>query len=105
MINQEDLNYLIQNGGAVNDRDGERIGTVGRFYVPDGTGQVGWVTVAPALFASSETFIPLDGAWLDGLAVFVAYSKEAVEAAPRQNRDGELSAEEARELLAHYGAP
>lgn len=103
LIHQDALDHLIQNGGSINDRTGKRIGTVGRFYVPDGTREVGWVTLAPGFFSTSEIFIPLDDAWIDGLALFVAFSKETIEAAPRQNRDGVLSEDEARELLAHYG--
>jgi hypothetical protein len=37
LIHQDDLDHLIQNGGTVHDRAGEQIGTLGRFYVPDGT--------------------------------------------------------------------
>ncbi|WP_054011441.1 hypothetical protein [Arthrobacter sp. ERGS1:01] len=105
LIHQDDLNPLIQNGGTVHDRSGEQIGTLGRFYVPDGTHEAAWVTLAPGLFSTSETFIPLDSAWIDGLALYVTFSREKIEAAPRQNRDGVLTGDEARELVAYYGAP
>ncbi|WP_104092104.1 hypothetical protein [Arthrobacter sp. GMC3] len=103
LIHQDDLNHLIQNGGIVNDIAGKQIGTIGRFYIPDGTREVAWVTLAPGLLAMSETFIPLDGAWIDGLALYVAFSQDVIDAPPRQNRDWVLTQEEAEELVAHYG--
>ncbi|MEJ5946425.1 PRC and DUF2382 domain-containing protein [Pseudokineococcus basanitobsidens] len=81
----------------------EKIGSVGTVYLDDDTDRPSWVTVKTGLFGSSESFVPLDAATLDGDRVRVPYSKDKVKDAPRMDSDAELSPAEEDELYRHYG--
>lgn len=102
MITQDNIDTLLGNGGNVLGSDGDKIGSVGQIYLDDQTGEPSWVTVKTGLFGTSESFVPLQGADLQGNDVRVPYTKAQVKDAPRIESDGDLSPEEEDRLYSHY---
>lgn len=102
-ITAEQLRGLPDFDGDVVAPDGDKIGNVGQVYLDDRTGEPTWVTATTGLFGTSESFVPLEGATLDGRDFRVAYGKDQVKDAPRTADDGSLSPEEESRLYAHYG--
>ncbi len=102
MITQENLNDLAAGRGNVYTNDGSKLGSIGQLYVDDETGQPSWVTVNTGLFGTSESFVPLQAASVDGNDVRVPYSKDLVKDAPKVDKDGHLSPEEEDRLYRHY---
>jgi len=102
MITQEHIDTMLGNGGNVLGSDGEKIGSIGQVYLDDQTGEPSWVTAKTGLFGTSESFIPLQGADVEGHDVRVPYSKHQVKDAPRIESDGNLSPEEEDRLYRHY---
>jgi len=102
MITQENIDTLLGNGGNVLGSDGEKIGSIGQVYLDDQTGEPSWVTAKTGLFGTSESFVPLQGADVDGDDVRVPYTKQHVKDAPRIESDGNLSPEEEDRLYSHY---
>ena len=102
MITQENIDTMLGNGGNVLGSDGEKIGRAGQVYLDDQTGEPSWVTAKTGLFGTSESFIPLQGADVEGHDVRVPYSKHQVKDAPRIESDGNLSPEEEDRLYRHY---
>jgi sporulation protein YlmC with PRC-barrel domain len=100
MIRQSNLAGLV--GAKVVDRDGDKIGTVGRIYVDPSTGHANWAAVRTGLFGTSETFLPLQEADEDGDTIRVPYEKSFVKDAPRIEDDTELTHDEEDELYAYY---
>ncbi|MBG6184292.1 uncharacterized protein (TIGR02271 family) [Arthrobacter sp. CAN_A214] len=103
MITQDDVNTLLRGRGKVFASDGDKLGPIGQIYVDDDTDRASWVTVNTGLFGTSETFIPLEGAEIDGKDLRVTYPKDRVRDAPKVDRDGHLSPEEEHLLYRHYG--
>jgi uncharacterized protein (TIGR02271 family) len=102
MITQNHIDTLLGNGGNVIGSDGEKIGSIGQVYLDDQTGEPSWVTAKTGLFGTSESFVPLQGADVEGHDVRVPYSKHQVKDAPRVESDGNLSPEEEDRLYRHY---
>ncbi|WP_026551072.1 PRC and DUF2382 domain-containing protein [Arthrobacter sp. Br18] len=102
MISQNNIDTMLSSGGNVVGSDGEKIGSIGQVYLDDQTGEPSWVTAKTGLFGTSESFVPLQGADLDGHDVRVPYSKPQVKDAPRVDSDGSLSPEEEERLYRHY---
>ncbi|MUK00874.1 DUF2382 domain-containing protein [Vibrio cholerae] len=102
MITQQNIDTLLGNSGNVLGSDGEKIGSIGQVYLDDQTGEPSWVTAKTGLFGTSESFVPLQGADLEGHDVRVPYTKHQVKDAPRIDSDGNLSPEEEDRLYRHY---
>ncbi|MBG6215789.1 uncharacterized protein (TIGR02271 family) [Arthrobacter sp. CAN_A6] len=102
MITQNNIDTMLSSGGNVIGSDGDKIGSIGQVYLDDQTGEPSWVTAKTGLFGTSESFIPLQGADLEGHDVRVPYSKHQVKDAPRVDSDGSLSPEEEERLYRHY---
>jgi len=102
MLDQDSADGLLS--ATVYDADDNKIGRVGRVYLDDRSGQPAWVTVQTGLFGTKESFLPLGQARLDGDRLIVPIAKDAVKNAPHVDPDaGHLSADEERQLYAHYG--
>jgi uncharacterized protein (TIGR02271 family) len=101
MISSSDVARLRE--ATAYSRDGSKLGSVGEVYLDDETGRPEWVTVTTGLFGSSQSFVPLERAELDGDDLVVPYDKAKVKDAPRLGDDGHLSPEEERQLYAYYG--
>ena len=89
--------------GKVYSQNAEKIGGIGQVYLDDETGAPSWVTVKTGLFGSAETFVPLDGARVDGNDVHVDFAEDKIKDAPRVDADGSLSPEEEDHLYDYYG--
>jgi len=84
------------------DRSGDKIGRVGQVYLDDSTGAPEWATVNTGLFGTSESFVPLSEANLDGDRLTLAVEKQQVKDAPNIGTDGHLSPEQETELYRYY---
>jgi uncharacterized protein (TIGR02271 family) len=98
---RQDLTSMI--GHHVYDAEGIKIGTAGKIYHSDATGEPEWVTVKTGTFGSKESFVPLNDAQADDKGLHVSARKDTVQGAPRIAEDGHLSATETAELYRHYG--
>ena len=94
---------LAGSGGNVVSTDGGKIGGIGQIYLDDATGDPTWVTAKTGLFGTKESFVPLEGARVQGDDVVVGYDKDRVKDAPRVDPDGSLSPEEEDSLYNYYG--
>ncbi|KNX38224.1 DUF2382 domain-containing protein [Luteipulveratus halotolerans] len=90
-------------GGNALDSNGEKIGSIGEVYLDDRTGNPAWVTVNTGLFGTSESFIPLQDASVEGKDVKVPYTKDKVKDAPRVDAEQHLDVEQEKELYRYYG--
>jgi uncharacterized protein (TIGR02271 family) len=102
MLNRENIESLLTKGGNVIGSDGEKIGSIGQLYADDDTGEPTWVTVKTALFGTSQSFVPVEGAHSQGDDLVVPYTKEHVKDAPRVDVDGHLTPEEEDRLYTYY---
>jgi uncharacterized protein (TIGR02271 family) len=103
MLAKEHIEELLQRNGNVLTTDRDKIGSIGQVYADDDSGQPTWVTAKTGLFGTSESFVPLDGARVEGGDVLVPYTKDQVKDAPRVDTDGHLDPAEEDRLYAHYG--
>ena len=103
MLAKEHIDDLLQRNGNVLTNDGDKIGSIGQVYADDENGQPTWATAKTGLFGMSESFVPLEGARVEGGDILVPYTKEQVKDAPRVDTDGRLEPDEEDRLYAHYG--
>jgi uncharacterized protein (TIGR02271 family) len=91
-------------GKTVYSGEGEKIGKVGQVFLDDQTGRPEFLTVNTGLFGSSESFVPVEGASINGDDISVPYGKETVKDAPQVDADeGHLAESDERRLFEHYG--
>ncbi|UZX02278.1 DUF2382 domain-containing protein [Arthrobacter sp. CDRTa11] len=102
MLTRENIENLLNRGGNVVASDGEKIGSIGQLYADDDTGEPTWVTVKTGLFGTSQSFVPVEGARIDGDDLVVPYTKDHVKDAPRVEADGHLEPDEEDRLYDHY---
>jgi uncharacterized protein (TIGR02271 family) len=102
MLTREHIDGLLNRDGNVVSVNGDKIGSIGQVYVDDDSGQPTWVTVKTGLFGMSESFVPLEGARIEGDDIVVPYSKDQVKDAPRVDVDGQLEPAEEDRLYEHY---
>ncbi|MDN5770969.1 MAG: PRC and DUF2382 domain-containing protein [Microlunatus sp.] len=99
-INTEQIRDLT---GNVYTTDSDKVGGIGQIYLDDDSGVPSWVTVKTGLFGSSESFVPLEGARVDGNDVHVRFDKDRIKDAPRVDADGSITPEEEDRLYEYYG--
>ena len=102
-ITAEQLRGLPDFDGNVVAPDGSKIGAIGQVYLDDQTGDPSWVTAKTGLFGTSQSFVTLEGATLQGRDIQVAFDEDKVKGAPRVDDDGALSPQEEDELYSYYG--
>lgn len=102
MLTKEHIDDLLNKNGNILSADGGKIGSVGQVYADDDNGQPTWVTARTGLFGTSESFVPLEGARLEGADIVVPYTKDQVKDAPRVDTDGHLDPAEEDRLYDHY---
>jgi uncharacterized protein (TIGR02271 family) len=101
MLNETEAQQVI--GKTVYSGEGEKIGKAGQVFLDDETGRPEFMTVNTGLFGTSESFVPLQGASLNGDDVSVPYSKAQIKDAPRVDLDGDhLDQADEDRLFAHY---
>ena len=103
MITQNQVRDLI--GCQLVGSDGQKIGKVGQIFLDDQTGKPEWATVNTGFFGSSESFVPLAEADVQGDEVRVPYTKDQIKDAPNVDVDagGHLDQSEEHSLYQHYG--
>jgi uncharacterized protein (TIGR02271 family) len=99
-ITQHDLRRLL--GATAYDPSGDKIGKIGQVYYDDDTDQPKWVTVHTGLFGTNESFVPLQGARIEGGDVTLDYDKQKIKDAPNVAHDRHLSPNEEVELYRYY---
>jgi uncharacterized protein (TIGR02271 family) len=86
------------------DKRGEKIGSVKRVWLEDGTGKPMWAEVHTGLFGLKESFVPIQQGQVAGGAIKVPVTKEQVKEAPSMHTsDDYMSDEEQEALYRHYG--
>jgi len=91
-------------GATAYDSNGDKIGKVGQLFLDDQTGQPEFVTVNTGLFGTSESFVPVEQATLDGDRLTLPYTKDKVKDAPNVDVDGRhLDESEEQRLYEYYG--
>ena len=103
-IRTEELRIAYLRSGNVY-AGSEKLGRIGQIYVDDQTSDPTWVTVKTGLFGTSESFVPLNQARLEGDDIIVDYDKDTIKNAPRIDADGDLTPREELELFRHYTRP
>jgi stress response protein YsnF len=104
MISIEQVQTLLNGGGAVVSEDGTKIGDVAQVYLDDASGEPEWVTTKTGMFGGGESFIPLAQGSVQGNEIRVPYSKDKVKGAPSvSDSDGHVSGEDEAELYRYYG--
>jgi uncharacterized protein (TIGR02271 family) len=101
MMSEHDLDRVI--GATAYDSDGDRVGSVDTVYVDDETNQGKFALVNTGLFGMSSSFVPLEGASLDGDDLRLAHTKDRIKDAPNLDPDGHLEPEQEQELFRYYG--
>lgn len=101
MTGHLDANHLM--GTTAYADDGDKIGEVDTVYVDDDSKEPKFVLVNTGLFGMRSSFVPLEGASLDGDALRLPYSKDKVQDAPNMEADGDLAPDEEQELFRYYG--
>ena len=103
MITQNQVRDLI--GSQLVDSTDQKVGKVGQIFLDDQTGQPEWATVNTGFFGSSESFVPLAEADVQGDQIRVPYSKDQIKNAPNVDADdgGHLDQSEEHNLYQHYG--
>lgn len=103
MLTQEQIPSLIQS--TAYDPSGDKIGAIKQVYLDDRTDSPQFATVHTGLFGLKESFVPLEGAELQGDRVVVPVDKAQVKDAPSidpDGSDGSLTPTQVAELYRHY---
>jgi PRC-barrel domain len=83
----------------------KKVGGIGQIYLDDDTSEPTWVTVKTGLFGTSESFVPLNQARLEGNDIIVDYDEDTIKKAPRIDADGDLTPREELALFRYYSQP
>ena len=101
MISTSDIGRI--ESATAYDSSGEKVGKVGQVYLDDQTNEPSWATVNTGFFGTAQTFVPLEGASIDGDHLRVAHDKAKIKDAPRVEADAHLDQEQEQELYRYYG--
>ncbi len=100
-MSSQDLQSLV--GSTALDPQGVKIGKIAGIYADEQTDQPEWLAINTGLLGTRISFVPIEGATVQGADVVLSYSKDQVKDAPNAEADGRLSMEEEAALYAHYG--
>jgi uncharacterized protein (TIGR02271 family) len=103
MIEQDQIQTVP--GATAYDSNGDKIGKVGQLFLDDQSGRPEFVTVNTGLFGTSESFVPVEGATLDGDRLAVPFTKDKVKDAPNVDVENgkHLDESEEQRLYEYYG--
>jgi uncharacterized protein (TIGR02271 family) len=90
-------------GRTLQDRNGDKIGTIDALYLDQQTDKPEWALVNTGLFGTKSSFVPLAGASPRGEDVVVQVEAQRVKDAPKLDPEQELSEQQEAELFRHYG--
>ncbi|WP_295648743.1 PRC-barrel domain-containing protein [uncultured Dietzia sp.] len=100
MIDKEQLDRFY--GTVVYDSSGEKIGKLNTVYLDDRTDEPTFATVSTSMLVTTESFVPLRGARVDGSEIHVQFAKEQVKNAPRVEVGRDLTPAEEDRLYEYY---
>jgi PRC-barrel domain len=103
-ISTEELRAAYLRSGNVY-AGSKKVGGIGQIYLDDETSEPTWVTVKTGLFGTSESFVPLNQARLEGNDIIVDYDEDTIKKAPRIDADGDLTPREELALFRYYSRP
>jgi PRC-barrel domain len=103
-ISTEELRAAYVRSGNVY-AGAKKVGGIGQIYLDDETSEPTWVTVKTGLFGTSESFVPLNQARLEGNDIVVDYDEDTIKNAPRIDADGDLTPREELALFRYYSRP
>ena len=89
-------------GAPIVDANGDKLGTLEHIYLDVRGNEPRWIALKTGLLGGRSTFVPVDGADVEGNAVRVAVAKEQVDASPDVVPDA-ISTHTEEALRAHYG--
>jgi uncharacterized protein (TIGR02271 family) len=102
MLSEAEAGQML--GRTAYDDGGGKIGKVGQLFLDDTTGQPEFITINTGLFGTSESFVPVENARLDGDSVIVPFAKDKVKDAPSVDLDGgHLDEADEQRLYEYYG--
>jgi uncharacterized protein (TIGR02271 family) len=102
MINENQVQSVI--GSTAYSSTGDKIGKVGQVFLDDNTGQPAFVTVNTGLFGTSESYVPIEQATVEGDRLTLPYTKDQIKDAPNVDVDsGHIDPAEEERLYQHYG--
>jgi uncharacterized protein (TIGR02271 family) len=102
MISSTDAQRLI--GATAYDQNGSKIGSIGQVFLDDQSERPEFITVNTGLFGTSESFVPVAAATVEGDSVTVPFAKDQVKDAPTVDLDGgHLDESEEQRLYEYYG--
>lgn len=84
------------------DADGIPLGTIAEVYVSATTGEPQWLAVDPD-FGQEYILVPVARAEPAGSAIRVGQLADTIRSAPRLAKDAELTPDDERVLITHYG--
>ncbi|WP_434994846.1 PRC-barrel domain-containing protein [Arthrobacter sp. Ld5] len=85
------------------DSKGKKLGDVNDVHLEKESGIPAWVTVSLGLLNSRKHYVPLANSRFEGDDLHLAWTKKEISDAPSANSSIELSPEEERALIDHYG--
>ena len=101
-ITESDVASL--SGGDVVTTSGDKIGSIGRIYLDDQTGEPSFVAATTGLLGTSQSLIPLRDATIRDGDVVVGYDQDMVtNAPPLEDDEGSLSRGQEEKLYDYYG--
>jgi hypothetical protein len=100
-ITTEQLRNAYHQSGNVYSGS-EKLGRIGQIYLDERTAEPTWITVKNGLFGTSESFIPLYHARVEGNDILVDYDQETIKNAPRIEADDDLTPREELDLFRYY---
>lgn len=90
-------------GKKLIDRNGADIGEVEAIYLDRETDQAEFALVKTGMLGRKSTLVPLTGADVDDVRVWVDLDKESVKDAPTFDPSAEISSQQEQEVFRHYG--
>lgn len=94
--------YGSLEGAEVTNEFDEDLGAIVGLFVDDASHTPTWVAVRSGLFGRHHALVPLAQSRWDGERLLVPYTKDELAAAPHNDPDIGLDAEQERVLFEHY---
>lgn len=91
-------------GVEVRSVAGEKIGHVNELFCDEATHEPEWIGVGTGFLGLKEVVVPVEGAALEGDALFVPYERDVVKRQPGfDEEDGVLTPDSERRLYLYFG--
>ncbi len=101
MISKDQATSLV--GATAYSTDGHKVGHIGHIFFDDKSGEPAWATVSTGLFGRRQSFVPLDGAQVNGDEVRLNVDQHTIRHAPNVDPHAEhLLEDDERALYSYY---